>query len=84
MPDGATRVRILSVDDDPVNQMVVHSILNVDDGYDVITAMDGEEALEKLSMANPLPDVILLDVMMPGMSGYEVSGITQPNGKARN
>lgn len=34
--------------------------------------MDGQEALEILQSRDELPDIILLDVMMPGMSGYEV------------
>eukprot|EP00798_Chlamydomonas_sp_ICE-L_P011405 gene11405-12108_t len=62
---------ILSVDDDPINQMVIASLLG-SAGYDVVEAMNGEEALELLRDEANLPDAILLDVMMPGMSGYEV------------
>ncbi len=64
--------QVLSVDDDPVNQMVIQNLLEPE-GYDVCQAMDGQECLEKLAESEELPDVILLDVMMPGMSGYEVS-----------
>lgn len=39
--------------------------------------MDGEEALEYLQKAQVLPDIILLDVMMPAMSGFEVSALQQ-------
>ncbi len=38
----------------------------------ITQAMDGQEALEILQSRDELPDIILLDVMMPGMSGYEV------------
>lgn len=38
----------------------------------ITQAMDGQEALKLLAEEEMLPDVILLDVMMPGMSGYEV------------
>ncbi|KAF4692717.1 hypothetical protein FOZ60_012830 [Perkinsus olseni] len=61
---------LLSVDDDPVNQMVISSLFE-SEGFVVHQAMDGFEALEHMQN-NPLPDLILLDVMMPGMSGYEV------------
>jgi CheY-like chemotaxis protein len=64
------KIEVLSVDDDPVNQMVVENLLQPH-GYVVIAAMDGFEALEILKSRDFLPDLILLDVMMPRMSGYE-------------
>ncbi|GIL69952.1 hypothetical protein Vretimale_10018 [Volvox reticuliferus] len=65
------KVRVLSVDDDPVNQLVIQNLL-APVGYEILQAMDGQEALQVLTSEERLPDVILLDVMMPGMSGYEV------------
>ncbi|KAF4683780.1 hypothetical protein FOZ60_008629 [Perkinsus olseni] len=62
---------ILSVDDDPINQMVIASVLETAE-FVVHQAMDGFEALDFMSSATTLPDLILLDVMMPGLSGYEV------------
>ncbi|KAF4693119.1 hypothetical protein FOZ62_019863 [Perkinsus olseni] len=62
---------VLSVDDDPVNQMVMHSLLTAA-GYRVDQAMDGFECLEYLAN-NELPNLILLDAVMPGMSGYDVA-----------
>lgn len=56
---------ISTVDDDIVNQEVIKSTLS--DRYDVHIAMSGFEALEFLSTRAILPDLILLDVMMPGM-----------------
>jgi CheY-like chemotaxis protein len=64
------KVEVLSVDDEPVNQMVVENLLQPH-GYKVIAAMDGFEALDILKGRDFLPDLILLDVMMPRMSGYE-------------
>jgi len=60
---------VLVVDDAPANIQVVNSILK--DTYKVRIATNGAKALE-LVKAGPHPDLILLDVMMPGMDGYEV------------
>jgi phosphoserine phosphatase RsbU/P len=60
---------VLVVDDAPANIQVVNSILK--DTYKVRIATNGEKALELVKTA-PRPDLILLDVMMPGMDGYQV------------
>jgi adenylate cyclase len=61
--------RILVVDDQPANVKLLDQLLTMS-GYEVITALSGREALEKMGSANP--DLVLLDVVMPQMSGYEV------------
>ena len=61
--------RILVVDDQPLNVKLLEAKLTAE-YYDVVTAADGVEALEKA--ADVRPDISLLDVMMPGMNGYEV------------
>jgi len=61
--------RILVVDDVPANVKLLSQVLLLA-GYEVITANSGEEGLSKVVFNNP--DLVLLDVMMPGMSGYEV------------
>ena len=61
--------KILVVDDQPMNVKLLASILEVK-GYEVATSESGADALLKMK-ANP-PDIVLLDVMMPGMNGYEV------------
>jgi adenylate cyclase len=61
--------RILVVDDTPANVKLLVDILTAK-GFDVSAAVNGEEALDKVAQ-NP-PDLILLDIMMPGLSGYEV------------
>ena len=60
---------ILVVDDVAANVRLLESILLLED-YQVTTASSGPEALEK--MRESAPDVVLLDVMMPGMDGFEV------------
>ncbi len=60
--------RVLIVDDRPANVELLTEML---EGYDIQSALSGQEALDRLSK-RPYPDLILLDVMMPGMDGYEV------------
>lgn len=63
------RAKILVVDDEKFYIDVVVELLNGD--YKVVVATDGEHALQRAE-TDPLPDLILLDIMMPDMSGYEV------------
>src|SRR5690348_16803100 len=62
-------VRILVVDDEPSMLRYLQTLLEVE-SYRVITATNGEEALVRLQQG-PVPDVVLLDVLMPGMGGLE-------------
>ncbi len=62
-------VSVLIVDDTPANLRVLAEALQPE--YDVLVARDGPTALD-IAHKTPPPDVILLDVMMPGMDGYEV------------
>jgi signal transduction histidine kinase len=72
MSDGCTSNsdQILVVDDTPDNLVLMHVLLE-GEGYTIQVATDGKTALEKIAQAPP--DLILLDVMMPGMDGYEVT-----------
>ncbi len=65
-----SRYRILIVDDEPVNLQVLENHLSLDN-YSVTQASSGPKALEILRK-NPDYDLIILDIMMPKMSGYEV------------
>lgn len=62
---------ILVVDDDPINYAVMEAILS-DCGYDLHHATDGVQAIDALPAVQP--DLILMDVMMPGISGIEACG----------
>ncbi len=64
------KYRILVVDDEAANLQVVGTILREQGQYSISLAMNGEDALRQARLAPP--DLILLDVMMPGISGYEV------------
>ena len=61
--------RILIVDDMPTNVKLLEDLLGFH-GYEIEAATSGEEALE--SIRSRMPDLVLLDVLMPGLSGYDV------------
>ncbi len=63
------KMRILIVDDTRANVNVLSDTLG-EQGYEIFVALSGEMALKVLKKANP--DLILLDIMMPGMDGYDV------------
>jgi DNA-binding response OmpR family regulator len=64
------KVKILAVDDNIVNIKVLGQFL-IKQGYDVITAESGEEAIEKFTSESP--NIILMDIMMGGMNGLEAT-----------
>jgi two-component system sensor histidine kinase/response regulator len=69
LPATSASSLILVVDDEPKNIQVVGPLL-LRQGHEIIAAGSGEEALAKLRTARP--DLILLDVMMPGMTGFDL------------
>ena len=69
------RFRILVVDDEAVNLQYLSQALKND--YDVLTAFDGHEAISQLTAHRT--DLILLDVMMPDINGFEVCKIIKAN-----
>jgi DNA-binding response OmpR family regulator len=64
-----TRAKILCVDDDRPTVTIISGVLRKEN-YEVEVALNGQEALNKAHEFKP--DLILLDIMMPGMDGYEV------------
>jgi two-component system, cell cycle response regulator len=62
--------RVLIVDDEPSIREMLSGFLG-DEDYDVTTASNGQQALE--IAVDQMPDIVLLDVMMPGLDGREVS-----------
>lgn len=70
MDDTINRKRILLVDDEP-NILLPLEFLMQQQGYEVDKAHNGHEALDKIH--SRLPDIVILDVMMPGMDGFEVA-----------
>src|SRR5580693_5540385 len=72
---------VLIVDDAPANLQMMRAILK--DDFKIRVATSGAKALD-LVKAEPHPDLILLDVMMPQMDGYEVCGILKASPGAKD
>ncbi len=70
---------VLIVDDNPTN---IDVLLEVLQHYDLRVALDGESSLDQVKQE--IPDLILLDVSMPGMDGYEVCKIIKSDPKTKN
>src|SRR4030067_3877170 len=68
MDDQFPRAKVLVVDDEPVNVELISGYLEKD--FEIIPAYSGKEALEKIHIAHP--DIVLLDILMPEVKGYEV------------
>lgn len=68
-PEAGRSHSILVVDDDPQIRDAVRELLS-EEGYDVVLAEDGQDALERLA-AMPPPSLILLDLRMPRMDGWQ-------------
>ncbi|MBF0549645.1 MAG: two-component system response regulator [Deltaproteobacteria bacterium] len=81
MDGNLPKPKILVVDDTPANLRLIMETLKND--YKIVTALNGEKALI-LAATEPLPDLILLDVMMPEIDGYEVCARLKSDVKTKN
>jgi DNA-binding response OmpR family regulator len=68
--------KILVVDDEEINRTLLREVL-AEQGHEVVEAEDGNQALERFSQHSP--DLVLLDVMMPGLNGFRVCGEWKKN-----
>ncbi len=71
------RPKVLLVDDEPANLQVLRHVLQ--DGHRLLFARDGEKALALAQLERP--DLILLDIMMPNMTGYEVCRVLKQDAR---
>jgi CheY-like chemotaxis protein len=81
MPLKVSKCRLLIVDDDEVNRALLHFLLQ---SFDCITsdAINGKEAIRQLDLAKNIPTIMLLDLNMPEMDGYEVINTIKNNKQA--
>lgn len=68
MENRSYRAKVLVVDDEPVNVELISAYLEKE--YDLVSAYSGKDALDKIMTDRP--DIVLLDILMPGVNGYEV------------
>src|SRR4030043_439455 len=73
--------KILLVDEDPIILRLIASRLK-NSGYDVVSALDGESGLKKAITKKP--DLVLLDIIMPGLNGFEVCKRLKENDKTKD
>ena len=73
---------ILIVDDHSENRKLLASIITKHTGHQIMTAANGKAVLEHIG--EQMPDLILLDIMMPEMDGYQLAEILKKNDKTRN
>lgn len=69
MVDSSGKHKVLIVDDTPENIQILMETLKGE--YAIVAAINGQKALQ-MAAADPIPDIILLDIMMPGLDGYQV------------
>jgi sigma-B regulation protein RsbU (phosphoserine phosphatase) len=81
MNDQVEKQTILVVDDTPTNIQILMETLKHD--YRIVAAVNGKRALQ-IATSDPPPDIILLDVMMPEMDGYEVCAKLKEGAKTRD
>jgi len=79
--DSGRKNSVLVVDDSPENIDLLGEVLNQD--YEIKVALNGEKAL-KIARSEKPPDIILLDIMMPGLDGYEVCRRLKSDTKTRD
>ncbi len=79
--EGGRRKKILIVDDEPRNIRLLEGML-AGDGGQLLSAGNGKEAVEKA--LSEYPDVILLDILMPEMNGFEATRILKKDPRSKN
>jgi len=78
-----SKKKVMIIEDDYFVLDIYHTKL-VQEGFDVLDAKDGKDGLEKLQAEEKLPDLILLDIVMPNMGGLEVLELIKKEERLKN
>lgn len=81
LPNFPNKQTVLIVDDEPINIKALEAVLGKE--HDLVFASDGEMALQMIQ-TDPKPDLILMDIVMPGLDGFEVCEILKNDVKTKN
>jgi CheY-like chemotaxis protein len=73
--------KVIVIDDDIISQNILRSIL-AQAGYSVVVASDGDEGIKRIN--DDLPDLIILDIMMPGKDGGDVAAALKENPETKD
>lgn len=77
-PNAGKNAKVMVIDDSQTIRRTAETLL-VKEGYEVITAADGFEALAKIADQNP--DLIFIDIMMPRLDGYQACALIKSNSR---
>ena len=75
----ASNIKVLVADDEDSLRVLLRAVINSEEGFDFSEAVDGDNALEKVQ--EDKPEILILDVMMPGKTGFEVCEILKQDPK---
>ncbi len=78
--EASTATRVMVIDDSQTIRRTAETLL-AREGYEVVTAQDGFEALSKIS--DNRPDIIFIDIMMPRLDGYQACALIKNNPRFR-
>ena len=81
MDDKFQNLKVMVIDDSKTIRRTAETLLQRE-GFEVVTAVDGFEALAKIAEANP--DIVFVDIMMPRLDGYQTCAIIKRNPKFTN
>lgn len=79
--DNANSLKVMVIDDSKTIRRTAETLLQRE-GYEVITAVDGFEALSKIAETNP--DIIFVDIMMPRLDGYQTCALIKNSQQYQN